>query len=213
MIRKNHGLVLVKCRGPLCDRPVKSKGLCITHGRMQRRGAALAPIRNHKNKASLLAKPCSVTGCGRPLHCLALCSAHYKMQRIGKTLRALGPAQMHGERRQDACSVVDCAKVHFGKGFCVRHYNILRTYGFSPHNYERILRIQNGRCAICETATPGKKGLSLDHDHETGAVRGLLCTSCNIALGNFRDDEKILEKAIWYLSNARPFNCSIRSIS
>lgn len=65
---------------------------------------------------------------------------------------------------------------------------------------------QNGVCAICkkpETAKKqsgnGIKRLSVDHDHTTGAIRGLLCMYCNTALGKFKDDIEILKSAIVYL--------------
>lgn len=63
---------------------------------------------------------------------------------------------------------------------------------------------QDGRCAICreeETATArGRvRSLAVDHDHETGAVRGLLCSRCNTALGLFRDNPALLLEAIAYL--------------
>jgi len=65
---------------------------------------------------------------------------------------------------------------------------------------------QNGLCLICgnaETSRNPKTGeprsLAVDHDHETGKIRGLLCTFCNTALGKFHDDVEILKKAIDYL--------------
>ena len=63
---------------------------------------------------------------------------------------------------------------------------------------------QNGVCAICgkpETKVQyGKiQPLTVDHNHETGKVRGLLCFNCNIAIGKLKDDIVLLEKAIDYL--------------
>lgn len=60
----------------------------------------------------------------------------------------------------------------------------MRKYGITRDEYDRLLVAQNGRCLICNR--PGdelKKGLAVDHDHETGAVRGLLCVGCNTKLG------------------------------
>jgi hypothetical protein len=54
---------------------------------------------------------------------------------------------------------------------------------------------QDGRCAICKL----EKKLYLDHDHQTDEPRGMLCSSCNTALGKFRDDPIILMSAINYL--------------
>jgi hypothetical protein len=71
-------------------------------------------------------------------------------------------------------------------------------YGLSMTDYEGMVLLQEGACAICgETGKP----LNVDHCHTTGVVRGLLCTKCNTALGKFGDDVKLLQKAIEYLKN------------
>jgi hypothetical protein len=57
---------------------------------------------------------------------------------------------------------------------------------------------QNGCCVICGDPTPYKK-LHADHDHRTGKSRGLLCPRCNLGLGQFRDDPKLLRRAAAYL--------------
>ena len=58
----------------------------------------------------------------------------------------------------------------------------------------------SGRCAICLAPPPSafEKAHALDHDHRTGAVRGLLCRRCNTGIGNFRDDQRLLASAILY---------------
>jgi recombination endonuclease VII len=73
--------------------------------------------------------------------------------------------------------------------------------GITPEQYRKLVEIQVERCAIC-AAPPGKRDLHLDHDHSSGVVRGLLCHSCNVGLGFFKDNQVLLEKAIAYL--ARP---------
>lgn len=60
----------------------------------------------------------------------------------------------------------------------------LKKYGLSEEDYERLLAEQGGVCAICEEPPSGRwKRLAVDHDHETGEVRGLLCITCNTLLG------------------------------
>lgn len=61
-----------------------------------------------------------------------------------------------------------------------------------------MLAAQGGRCAICRQE-PGRRALDVDHSHETGAVRGLLCELCNKGLGCFRDSLDALRRAVVYL--------------
>jgi uncharacterized paraquat-inducible protein A len=72
-----------------------------------------------------------------------------------------------------------------------------KRYGLTQKEFEKILQDQKGRCAICEEMLDVP---SVDHNHVSGEVRGILCRRCNSALGNFRDDPLILSKAITYLS-------------
>ena len=63
-----------------------------------------------------------------------------------------------------------------------------------------LLVAQDYKCAICGVdASELSRELSVDHNHETDEVRGLLCSHCNIGLGNFRDDVDVMSKAIEYL--------------
>lgn len=74
---------------------------------------------------------------------------------------------------------------------------ILKTYNLTVEEYERIFSNQNHKCAIC-----GKKDFApkIDHDHATGKVRGILCFTCNCALGAFNDNISLLKSAIFYLN-------------
>lgn len=56
-----------------------------------------------------------------------------------------------------------------------------KTYGITLEQYDEMFRQQGGACAVCGSV-PKKNRLSVDHDHATGKVRGLLCMNCNIAL-------------------------------
>lgn len=79
-----------------------------------------------------------------------------------------------------------------------RKYN----YGLTDEQYQAMLEKQEGRCSICGTApkSPATKYvLHVDHDHETGHIRGLLCPHCNHGLGKFKDSVELLQKAIDYL--------------
>ena len=74
-----------------------------------------------------------------------------------------------------------------------------QRYGVSQADYEGLLQKQKGVCAVCRRPFKSKKEPAVDHDHKTGAVRGLLCTSCNCAIGYMKDDPKCLRRAAMYL--------------
>lgn len=77
-----------------------------------------------------------------------------------------------------------------------------RLYGLTPFQYRKLLRNQNGVCAICKEINDDGRSLAVDHDHYTGKVRGLLCTRCNLGLGFFKDEIRLLAEAIVYLEDA-----------
>ena len=86
-----------------------------------------------------------------------------------------------------------------------REMHLKQIYGITSKDYNKILKIQNGVCAICLQPSSSKhqsgkiKNLAIDHDHETGEIRGLLCDNCNRALGMFKDNPQYLENAKKYL--------------
>lgn len=89
--------------------------------------------------------------------------------------------------------------------------NLLRLYGIGLDVYEDLLVKQNGLCAICgknetvrKSRGKGVRPLGLDHNHTTGASRGLLCATCNNGLGCFKDDLSLLQSAIDYLKLHSP---------
>lgn len=77
-------------------------------------------------------------------------------------------------------------------------YHLKAKYGLSLEDYTALLEKQGGRCAVCGTPPDGRR-LSVDHNHETGEVRGLLCLNCNTTLGKVGDSPEILMEAIAYL--------------
>lgn len=78
--------------------------------------------------------------------------------------------------------------------------HVRRTYGLDPAEYQALLEWQGGRCFICGQV-PRSRRLAVDHDHETGEVRGVLCFTCNVGLGNFRDRPDLLDRAVHYLED------------
>lgn len=67
--------------------------------------------------------------------------------------------------------------------------------------YLLLLRTQEFKCAVC--GDPINDKADLDHDHNTGGVRGILCRACNVGLGNFRDSPERLQRAIEYLQREK----------
>lgn len=77
-----------------------------------------------------------------------------------------------------------------------------RRYNISLDEYEKMFQEQNECCKICNRHQNTLEiSLAVDHDHKTNKIRGLLCSSCNKALGFLKDDISILEKAIKYLKS------------
>jgi hypothetical protein len=73
-------------------------------------------------------------------------------------------------------------------------------YNITPEDYKELFDIQEGKCAICGTHQNDlKQNLCVDHNHKTGAIRGLLCGKCNRGIGNLNDNIITLENAINYL--------------
>jgi hypothetical protein len=77
-------------------------------------------------------------------------------------------------------------------------HSIKRLYGITLDIYDAMMIAQGGCCAICSTSLD-EGHLHVDHDHETGEVRGLLCRSCNIGIGVFKENKTLLLLAIDYL--------------
>jgi hypothetical protein len=79
-----------------------------------------------------------------------------------------------------------------------------KLYGITLNDYQALLAVHNGGCWICGSTTTSKhhKYLSVDHDHATGKVRGVLCANCNHGLGSFKDNPDRLRRAAEYLEAA-----------
>jgi len=80
----------------------------------------------------------------------------------------------------------------------------LKQYNLTLEDYDKMFEKQKGVCAICGQPEDSKvwgtvRRLSVDHDHKTGKVRGLLCVRCNRGIGYFQDNVRILAQAISYL--------------
>lgn len=83
-----------------------------------------------------------------------------------------------------------------------RKAHIKYLYKVTPEEYDELLLKQDNVCALClKPESIVGNVLCIDHCHTTGRVRGLLCRLCNSALGKFKDDKEILQRALNYLEN------------
>jgi hypothetical protein len=85
------------------------------------------------------------------------------------------------------------------KAEVMRRAHLRAKYGLTPADYDRMLAGQGGGCAICGELAADGQSLHVDHCHDTGRVRGLLCFNCNAGLGMFDHDGARLDAAATYL--------------
>ncbi|WP_405748329.1 endonuclease VII domain-containing protein [Streptomyces canus] len=83
-----------------------------------------------------------------------------------------------------------------------REWNLRSQYGISEADFLNLLEVQGGKCALCPVvfSTEGpRRNLCVDHDHDTGLVRGLLCARCNTSIGQLGDNAEGLRRALAYV--------------
>jgi len=79
---------------------------------------------------------------------------------------------------------------------------VLRTYNITEDSYIHLLEKANHSCMICLVPEERlSRGLVVDHDHDTGKVRGVLCDKCNLGIGHLNDDKELVNKAYHYLND------------
>jgi hypothetical protein len=76
-----------------------------------------------------------------------------------------------------------------------RHYHLMQKYGIGAIEVDELIRQQGGACAVCRR----REAKQVDHDHDTGEVRGIVCLLCNAAMGAFHDDPHLIRRAIAYV--------------
>lgn len=123
------------------------------------------------------------------------------------------------ERNVSSWGCVECATIqsrdwtqrHGHRPYCPTRYKrldrfhaIKRLYGLTSDEYTNLFETQRGRCAICDVvfvdAHKSHRAV-VDHNHDTGEVRALLCAKCNLGLGAFGDDARVLQSAADYLKS------------
>lgn len=88
-----------------------------------------------------------------------------------------------------------------------RNWHLVNRYGITLKEYEQLNSNQGGKCAICRKAETSRnkrdgtvRELAVDHNHETGEVRGLLCRACNVSLGFLDEDPVIINRMLEYIN-------------
>lgn len=117
-------------------------------------------------------------------------------------------SKKHGyQARCKTCKTESYNKYRIANGYDRKRYlknpdgererHLIKKYGITNAEYQKIFESQNAACAICKQKKANK--LAVDHNHKTGEVRGLLCMNCNRMLGHAFDNPEILASAIGYL--------------
>lgn len=173
-------------------------------------------------------RTCEVTGCDRKHFGGGLCNAHYQRKRRGKSLdtplrfnRPNGQTEIRkaGKKHCPSCDrwldethysahAKTRDKLQVNCHECVNASRVLALYGLSGAGIAEKLKEQDHKCPICSV---GLEKWVVDHDHSCcpgpqscgRCVRGLLCRTCNLGLGSFRDNPTALQRAIDYLKEAQ----------
>lgn len=176
------------CGGVGCDRKAVSRGLCDKHYRRLMKHGNAEYVKTH------IPSWCYADNCDKFSVSKGLCDKHYR-----RLLKHNDPNWVPPTLSSE-CSVNECGRKRVAKGFCSRHYEQNRQ-GVEFESAKIVRDSWDGICEICKTDVPSgpKKSWCLDHDHQTGQARGILCAACNVGLGMFKDNVDILDSAMKYL--------------
>jgi hypothetical protein len=189
------------CNAQPCDRPQSAKGFCAVHYQRWHKYGDPYVVKINRGNRTPRPKPermtCRACGVEKPRaefppnrrRCKT-CSSAYKIQWRKDNPDKFAVHQANGEARR-------------------LRYELRRRAirnGLDPDLVLAYYDAHDGRCEICgEPPREGGRDLNMDHDHESGEFRGMLCGNCNAGLGRFKDDPARLESAIMYLKrHAKP---------
>jgi hypothetical protein len=89
----------------------------------------------------------------------------------------------------------------------------LRRYGLDEAGFQALLDSQDGKCAICRSSDPNGRNWSVDHNHDSGEVRAILCGSCNVLIGMAHEDSGVLRAAIHYLDKEQHMSKTFKVVN
>ncbi len=221
-----------RCSVDSCSNAAWSRGLCTKHYQRQRvHGDPLVTLVPNRGLGPYGGAVCAIDGCGRPRKGIEWCSLHYtRFHKYGDPLAIMRAEAYDGgatkwcpackqdvsvdkfyTRHRDGTALAsrchDCKPASWTPEQ-QRRANLRKCYGISPEEYDALLASQGGGCAICGSTEPakGKRYMPVDHCHGTGAVRGILCGNCNMAIGLLADDPERLILAAAYLQRTGATN-------
>lgn len=143
---------------------------------------------------------------GRKSPCRVCCRKNVKEWKRKNRQKSRELARSYRKRHRSSLRerYIERAKIHgVAMAEYRRRWNLAKRYGITVEDFFDILEAQGGCCGICERHLPkGSRNAVVDHCHKTGQVRGVLCVSCNVALGKFKDSKEGLLKAIDYLERS-----------
>jgi len=131
------------------------------------------------------------------------CERHLPPEKFYNTSKTCKECVLKAQRERRSADFAGQKRIH-------QSSYLKANYGMTLEEFEQRLEEQGGVCAICKQPETGcsrqgrVKRLSVDHDHKTGKIRGLICNGCNRALGYFNDDPEKMRAAIDYLEK----NCA-----
>lgn len=186
----------VKCWVDSCARPVNQNGLCGYHAHRAKAGK----IEVDPSLGLKLNPMCSFSGCKNRANTVksGLCHSHDDQLRQGRKLSEL---RDYGKyvKGVHICFIEKCSKPATHLGACSGHGNMLRTYRLSKDRLQELMGVESCSNPGCTNSSR----LHIDHDHETGVVRGMLCSGCNTALGHLAENlERIRGLAEYKIKHA-----------
>lgn len=179
-----------QCSVEDCCRTQKGRTFCATHYAQYRsKGAVTKEIRRNNTEG------CLFDGCKKKHASGGYCAGHYRQVQLGKPLTPL----LKKVRGRVGCAVNGCESPHQSAGFCNKHYQWHYAYSLSVEDINAL----STTCEICGSNVK----ILVDHDHSCcpnnrscgKCVRGVLCFTCNVAIGMLGDSVESLEKVLSYL--------------